>query len=617
MWKQRSFRRLIAGCAVIGLAMATLVVFGTSRVSAGPPGGCTVRIIREAGSDNPMNVGEQATFGAQVSGVVSPLSYQWTVSGDILKDYTDYTQSPSSASNYVDGFAPIPMTASDFRNQTIQFYWGPDPSQISPLNGGPVTRTISVSVPSLGVPVCSSQMTVSVERNNTDPARDAEHWYTSNHDGRVLNEHGTWHMHNPDNTAAYDGHQFFEFHHLYIATFNSWRQRFGYPPVGPAYNPATPIPSGVDIDHAGRTTPSGQIPNCAPFGLPSCATPSEFTTTGTTPHTTNFLPCDPAVAPANEPKRIQDFPANQKLLGCAVTSPWHNTVHGAIGGDMGSIWTSPADPLFWRWHKFVDQISLLRSTFPGSPIIQSESPARFYPWITSLPQVEIRFDKPVRGVSASDLTVNERPAKKVTGSGAGPYIFTGFATPKLGTIKVALTPGSITAAKEYRALADTWTYDRLNANALVPGDTLTVGQKIAMSLNPTLASQMSDGIPDGFKLANSCIADLIFVNINHPVDYDLHPLPPISNPDSQTINNAYHSGTSPCVSGPTGGSGPVGLVNDTHPLTTSAGRPDSGIRDSLIILLFVAIAIVLPLSWDNRRRRDLRVHNPIAAHNRG
>ena len=40
-------------------------------------------------------------------------------------------------------------------------------------------------------------------------------------------------------------------------------------------------------------------------------------------------------------------------------SGWHGAVHNAIGGDMATF-NSPIDPVFWRWHKWIDQI---RSTW--------------------------------------------------------------------------------------------------------------------------------------------------------------------------------------------------------------------------------------------------------------
>jgi hypothetical protein len=500
---------------------------------------CTVTITKDVPSDNPMNVGQQARFSAHFSGSGTP-TYQWTVGGDILKDYQELSTAP---------FSTTPMAPADFQNSVLQFYWGPDPSQIAPNNGGPVARHVHVKV-TAGGQTCEDDKAFNVERNNTQPARDAEFFYTSNHANRIQTEHAQWHIDHHFQDTNYDGNLFFEFHRAFLANFNAWRARFGYPPIGPAYNPATPIPSGVAIDHAAR---NGQNPpDCTQFGLPSCATPSEFTATGTTPHVSNRDPCDPAASPANEPRRIQDFPANQKLLGCAVTDPWHNVVHVAIGGnggDMSVPRTAAKDPIFWRWHKYVDAVSMLRSSFTPATI-SYETPARFYPWITALGPISITFDKSVTGVAAADLTVNGSPATTVSGVGGGPYTFSGFAAPLLGTVNVALAPGAIVAANGDGALADSWTYDLLDPNGTVAGDTLTVAQKLEFSLNPTRPDTARDGIPDGFKLAHACTQPFLGENVDHPEDYAGHALPPIPDPDNDgdTIHDDFRLGTDPCLS---------------------------------------------------------------------
>ncbi|MGC8830247.1 MAG: lamin tail domain-containing protein [Verrucomicrobiia bacterium] len=59
--------------------------------------------------------------------------------------------------------------------------------------------------------------------------------------------------------------------------------------------------------------------------------------------------------------------------------------------------------------------------------------------LTELSQISITFDEEVMNVSADDLLINSRPARAVTGSGAGPYIFT-FAPVLSGTVEVRWSP---------------------------------------------------------------------------------------------------------------------------------------------------------------------------------
>jgi hypothetical protein len=607
--------RVIVLLAVIAL-FTGVAIDSRASVYAEPLPPCTVTINKVSPADATMNVAQLAQFKAQVfSGGGSPVTFQWSVDGDILKDYEDRSRTPGAPDLYRSGFKPTPMGAADFKSQTIQFYWGPDPTQIDPLAAGPVARHVRVTV-TAGTQSCADDKAFNVERNNTDPRRDAEHWYTSNHPdsvgspGRVLGEHAGWHNDwmfwmgpPPPNAKLYNGNYFFMFHRMYIATFNSWRIRFGYPPIGASYDPNTPIPTGVDVDHI-RTGCPGPLPAmpCPAGTNPGQLKPSWFTAAGSAAtRTPNGDPCDTLIGGE---RKLKDFPADQKLLGCAVTDNWHNDVHMAIGGDMTDASVAPADPIFWRWHKFVDQISKDRSGSclfcinPKVPLIESMSPAPFYQWVTSLPLIELTFDNPVSGVSAGDIIVNSSPATLVTGSGAGPYVFTGFEAPALGNVSVALVPGSIVGPPAddediagVAALADEWTYDLLDPGGSAAGDTLTVSEKMLFNLNPTRADSFEDGIPDGWKLAYPCTAALVYMNVDMPMDMAGNMLPPITDPDAATIHTAFQLGTNPCP--------PVGGVTDLA-LGTSG---DSLATDYVAYVgLAFGAAVLAAAGWFARRR---------------
>ena len=42
-------------------------------------------------------------------------------------------------------------------------------------------------------------------------------------------------------------------------------------------------------------------------------------------------------------------------LGFAIDTGWHGKVHNTIGGDMKGF-HSPIDPIFWPWHRWIDEI---------------------------------------------------------------------------------------------------------------------------------------------------------------------------------------------------------------------------------------------------------------------
>ena len=82
------------------------------------------------------------------------------------------------------------------------------------------------------------------------------------------------------------------------------------------------------------------------------------------------------------------------------------------------------------------------STFSNSPLVLSESPARLSV-VETLATASVTFTEPVQNLSADDLSVNGSFATSVSGSGAGPYDFSGFAAPATAPITVDLAAGAI------------------------------------------------------------------------------------------------------------------------------------------------------------------------------
>jgi hypothetical protein len=98
------------------------------------------------------------------------------------------------------------------------------------------------------------------------------------------------------------------------------------------------------------------------------------------------------------------------------------------------------------------------------PLVFNESPARGGT-IASLGSIQVNFDDLMSGVSAANLTVNGSPATSVTGSGAGPYTFSGYATPASGPVNVVLAAGATTDDATNAFAGDAWSY---TLNAAVP-----------------------------------------------------------------------------------------------------------------------------------------------------
>lgn len=99
---------------------------------------------------------------------------------------------------------------------------------------------------------------------------------------------------------------------------------------------------------------------------------------------------------------------------------------GSIGGPSGNFGGH-----FWTYVK----------NRPDWVTVSSVMPARASS-IASLDSVQVTFSTEVQNVTAGHLTVNGSAATSVTGSGAGPYTFTGYTPPSNGTVFVQLRPES-------------------------------------------------------------------------------------------------------------------------------------------------------------------------------
>ena len=153
-----------------------------------------------------------------------------------------------------------------------------------------------------------------------------------------LHDHHEWHRSYWLKDLDF-GERFFVFHRETLRRFDRWRAQHGFGPIQP-WDPGTPIPD--DVPHARRDSSDPSAVD------PRCRRPSWFTTAGGEQRD-----------PQTGARSLADF-STSSLLGASINAPgdpsWHGSVHNAIGGDMGDLHTAPRDPIFWRFHKLLDDI---------------------------------------------------------------------------------------------------------------------------------------------------------------------------------------------------------------------------------------------------------------------
>lgn len=104
-----------------------------------------------------------------------------------------------------------------------------------------------------------------------------------------------------------------------------------------------------------------------------------------------------------------------------------------------------------------DNFQIVKGDLP--PRVVSAVPAR-EATLSGLTSVTVTFSVAVTGVSPDDLSVNGSQATSLSGSGAGPYVFTGFIPPSNGLVSVAMAADGIADAGNPLLLfgGDTWHY---------------------------------------------------------------------------------------------------------------------------------------------------------------
>jgi len=327
------------------------------------------------------NFGEHVILTATASGFTIA-TYSWTIDGPTIKDYnedlgSENTPTPAAALPW----STTALGPSDLVAPSVEFYWVPSAAQLEP-NNGPFTRNVKLDVTQSGGGNCSVTVPYTVERNESDITRQAEDFYTSNHKsatttnplfGHVVDEHIFWHQSVHDLTTFPVWMRFLAWHGEFVRRFNLWRQEFGYNTVAPWY-PGRPLPSGpqFDADPGLRLT----------YVADNNHIPTYYTITGGT---------------------TSDLGGQQKLADYATLddftnsfeSSFHGQVHCNIGVSLGTFFetsgvgygsmcnaSSPKDPMFWRWHGFIDLLYRNYCSFhPADCPVPSPADPSADPWM--------------------------------------------------------------------------------------------------------------------------------------------------------------------------------------------------------------------------------------------
>jgi Common central domain of tyrosinase len=378
----------------VAILLGSLAVASGARAAACAGGGTlTITASSDSLTLSPVaaatfNFGEHVILTAAATGF-SIASYSWTIDGPTIKDYnedlgTKNTPTPAAALPW----STTPLAAADLTAASVGFYWVPSAAQFEP-NNGPFTRNVKLDVTKSVGGSCSVTVPYTVERNETNIMRQAEDFYTSNHRsstttnplfGHVVDEHIFWHQSVHDSPAFPVWTRFLTWHGEFVRRFDLWRQEFGYNKVAPWY-PGRPLPTGPQFD----ADPGLRLAYVADNNR----IPTYYTITGGT------VP-DPF---SSGQHKLADYAALDDFTNSFEFS-FHGDVHCNIGvhvpggffetsgpgfGSM-CLASSPKDPMFWRWHGYIDVLYRnYCALHPGACPVPSPADPSADPWMADNP----------------------------------------------------------------------------------------------------------------------------------------------------------------------------------------------------------------------------------------
>lgn len=383
------------------------------------------------------------------------VSAEWTVEGDILRDYELLPRYRSHDIEEELGGDGIPRASLDGPGCTATFTWR-ESGQVLPID-----RLVRAQVPDGS---CAAEATFTVERNTDDPDRQFVDWWTLAHDETLLVEHQGSHMANGCCGPSYRGALFLSYHKELVIRYQEMGREFGYRELS-EWDPATPYPDvvdGFDATHAGRLQSSPEpVADLAAYyelrGAPdNLSAPPWMTLEGREGSSVNSLgeARESLVNCLPEGRTIATLADYESLdeMACVITQPYHRGVHITVGGDMATL-MSPKDPIFYGWHlyfdRFVNDWANQRAAEHPPEVAYVHPPAGgpveggAGAVVDYAATIEVWLTGPVTGMMPGMLTVNGSPATEVEGSGQGPYYFSGYATAPEGMVDVVLSGAAI------------------------------------------------------------------------------------------------------------------------------------------------------------------------------